>query len=59
MPEAIVIIVIIQAVACSVFSQKLAEEKGYSMRLWFLGGLVFGIIGLIAAAGLPNKRSEF
>jgi ribosomal protein L40E len=38
------------------FSGNLASKKGYSFLFWFFGGLFFGIVALIAAAGLPLRR---
>lgn len=33
-----------------------AGEKNYSSTAWFFIGLIFGVVGLIAAAGLPTKE---
>ena len=40
---------------CGLLCASLANNKGYSPWRWFAGGVLFDIIGLIAAAGLPNK----
>ena len=33
-----------------------ADAKGYDGTVWGLGGLFFGLIALIAVAGLPDKK---
>lgn len=38
--------------ACACLSAYVASTKGHSAFWWFLWGLVFGPLGLIAAAGL-------
>ncbi len=40
---------------CGFLTASLANDKGYSPWRWFAGGLLFNILGLIAAAGLPDK----
>jgi len=42
-------------IACAAFSWILAGEKGYSKFGWFLLGVLFGPLALIATAGLPIK----
>lgn len=47
------------ALAIPVFTATVAESKGYSAVLWFVGGLLFGPIALIAAVGMgPNRYPE-
>jgi len=53
--ESVFGMLIIIGVVTGSFSNKLANEKGYNPQLWFLGGLFFNIIALIAIAGLPKK----
>ena len=53
--ESVFGMLIIIGVVTGFFSNKLANEKGYNPALWFLGGLFFNIIALIAIAGLPKK----
>ena len=43
-------------IPCGFYTSAVAWEKGHSGKSWFLGGLVFGPIALIAAAGLPDKE---
>ncbi len=51
------IIIALQAIICGFLAMNIAEHKGYSEGAWFGTGFFFGIFGLIAAAGLPNKKS--
>ena len=41
---------------CGSFAGAIAEEKGHNLFAWFFGGLLFGPIGLIAAAGLSDRK---
>ena len=52
------IILVLQAIICGFLSMSLAEKKGHSAGAWLACGLFFGILGLIAAAGLPTKQSS-
>ena len=38
------------------YSGEVAHQKGYSGAAWVIGGLLFGFIALIAAAGLPDRK---
>jgi hypothetical protein len=49
------ILFIITSVVVGAYASKLANVKGYNTTLWFLGGLLFNIIALIAIAGLPVR----
>lgn len=51
------VILTVLAIGCGGFSAYIAGEKGYSAGAWFFAGLLFNIIALIAAAGLPMKPS--
>jgi len=42
-------------VPCGLLCASLANNKGYSPWRWFAGGVLFNILGLIAAAGLPDR----
>jgi len=53
--EIIIITLIIIAFISAVLSSIIADKKGYSSSAWFFCGLIFGILGLIAAAGLPRN----
>jgi hypothetical protein len=52
------IILIVQALVCGYLSAEVAALKGYSGGSWFVRGFLFGILGLIAAAGIPQKCPE-
>ncbi|MDO8587373.1 MAG: zinc ribbon domain-containing protein [Armatimonadota bacterium] len=47
-------IIIIDAIVCAGLSGYVADRKGYSNGGWAACGFFFGILGLIAAAGLPR-----
>ncbi len=49
------IIIIFQAIICASLSSHLAKQKGHQSTPWGFVGFFFGILGLIAAAGLPLK----
>lgn len=49
------IAVTVQAVVCGALSAHIADSKGHNSVSWFFVGLLFGILGLIAAAGLPDR----
>ena len=51
-------LIIILLIASGYYSSVVAGEKGYSRTNWFLGGLFFGGIALLAAVGLPNKKLD-
>lgn len=42
--------------ACAAFCGHLAEEKRYCWPCWFILGLLFGPLALLAAAGLPDRH---
>ena len=52
-----VALVIFLLVIFAVFTGYVAVEKGYSPS-WFVAGLFFGPVALIAAAGLPDRRMD-
>ena len=49
----IVVVLVAQAVISGGLSSYLADQKGYSTGAWFFVGFLFGVLGLIACAGLP------
>ena len=46
------------AIICGGLSGRLADLKGYDKTNWMLAGFFFGILGLIAAAGLPTNHDR-
>jgi len=44
-----------QAFACAVLCGVVADAKRLNVSAWVFSGLVFGVLGLIAAAGMPGK----
>ncbi|MEM9899982.1 MAG: hypothetical protein AAF865_01455 [Pseudomonadota bacterium] len=44
--------------ACAAFSGVVARSKGRSYTAWALGGLLFGPVALIAAAGISDMEAE-
>ena len=50
------IVLLIVWLSAGFYSAEVAHEKGYSGAAWFIGGLFFGFIALIAVAGLPDKK---
>ena len=45
-------------IATAFYTAVVARDKGYSYGLWFLGGISFSLIALIAAAGLPDASDD-
>ena len=42
-------------IAAATYTAVIAEAKGRSFGCWLLGGLIFSLVALIAAAGLPDR----
>jgi len=40
---------------CGFLCSSLAHNKGYNTWRWFACGVLFNILGLISAAGLPDR----
>jgi hypothetical protein len=53
--EAVVVLIFMIQISSAAFCSTVAAAKGYGGTAWFFGGLFFGIVALIAAAGLPMK----
>ena len=51
-----VVVLLFVWVPCGLFAASVASGKGYSGVSWFFGGLFFGPIALIAAAGLGDLK---
>jgi HEAT repeat protein len=52
------LIVLLDGIICAGLASYVAEKKGYSSGSWGACGFLFGILGLIAAAGLPSKLTS-
>ena len=50
------IIVVVTHVVSAFFAKTIAAQKARSSMKWFWAGLFFGWLGLIAAAGLPDRH---
>jgi hypothetical protein len=48
-----------ESILCGIFSMWLAGEKGYKFGLWFLFGLIFNIIALLAIGLAPDRSTNF
>ena len=51
-----ILLLILLAVVCASFSSNVAHSKGHVAAPWFLCGLLFGPLALIAAVGLPDLK---
>ena len=51
----VLILILLSMVIMAAFTGYLADEKGYRQFEWMIIGFFFGPLGLIAAAGLPDK----
>ena len=50
------VLALIVCFVVGLFVSNVAQEKGYNGFVWFIGGLCFSVIALIAVAGLPDKK---
>ena len=50
------IIILVPLAVCAISSGNIASKKGYSYSAYALLGLITGLIGVIVAAVLPDKR---
>ena len=55
----IVVALVVQAVISGGLCSYLAARKGYSAVAWCVSGFLFGVLGLIACAGLPEVHKEY
>lgn len=47
---------VVSSLVCGAVASHLAGEKGYGSTGWFFIGFFTWIVGVIAAAGLPDKK---
>jgi hypothetical protein len=45
-------------ILCGLFASSIAGGKGHNGCMWFLGGILFGPLALLAAVGLNNIKSQ-
>jgi hypothetical protein len=58
MSEVVVFFFVIYFLSCPFFTAAVATSKGHSGIVWFLAGLFFGILALIASVGMADVRSQ-
>ena len=49
-----IVLSLLSGIACAV----IAKKKGNDAALWFFGGLVFSIFGVLAISFIQNKRDN-
>ena len=54
----LVILIIFVWLPCAFFTLTVAANKDCYVVPWFLGGLFFGPLALIAIAGMPDRRTR-
>lgn len=52
------VLILAICLSCLYLSSTVAHEKGHNEGHWALVGLIFGPLGVIAAAGLPDLRTR-
>ncbi len=45
-------------VATAFYTATVASDKGKRFGWWFIGGILFSLVALIAAAGLPDRADD-
>lgn len=45
-------------ILCGLFASSIAGGKGHNGCMWFLGGILFGPLALLAAVGLNDIKSQ-
>ena len=56
MDRMLLLLIVVSHVASAFLAATIARQKARNSRMWFVGGLLFGLLGLIAAAGLPDRH---
>ena len=51
-----VLLVLVLVIACGLLAMAVADDKGHNGFSWFLAGVFLGPVGLIAAAGLGDRK---
>ena len=52
----LLLLVLVFVIACGLLAMAIADENGHSGLNWFLAGVFLGPVGLIAAAGLGDRK---
>ena len=52
----LLLMVLVSHLASAFLSRTIAAQKARHSKRWFVAGLVLGPLGLIAAAGLPDRH---
>ena len=52
-------IAVVSWILCGVFASTIAGGKGHSACSWFLGGILFGPLALIAILGLRDRKLDW
>ena len=51
-----VLLVLVFVIVCGLLAMAVADDKGHNGFSWFLAGVFLGPVGLIAAAGLGDRK---
>lgn len=57
-PFALLLLYLSYGAVCGAFAATIANAKGRDGPSWFFAGLLFGIIGLLAAGFMPDAVTE-
>ena len=49
---------LVSAFAAGFLTAEVADSKGRNYNSWFVVGFLTGVLGLIAAAGLPDELAD-
>lgn len=56
--DGLVLILVVQAIACAFLAGWLAGEKGRNSPSWFVLGLLFGFLALFAVGLAPSQKRD-
>jgi len=56
--DAMIWLSLLVSIASGALAGYVAKEKGYVYGSWFVSGLFFSILALIAVAGLPDRARK-
>lgn len=52
----LLLLIVASHLASAFLAATIARQKARNSRSWFVAGLLFGLMGLIAAAGIPDRH---